>query len=323
MRIGVHGGTFHCDDVLACFMLHETTPFKTAKIVRTRDPELLEKMDAVVDVGGVYCAERFRYDHHQRGFDEKMTELGCDTKLSSVGLVYRHHGADLIASLLKIPADSETLQLIYKNIYRSFVEAIDGHDNGISQYREDVAPRYLVTTSLTSRIARMNPEWNEDAQNIDHKFQEAMAVAGAEFTDHVRRMYYTWLPARTIVEKSISERFDVDKSGQIVVLDRWCPWNEHLLDIEASTLLGSPLRYVIFSSNATDWRVQAVPSDVGSYVSRLSLPKALQGMSGEKLSTLAGIPDCVFVHANGFVGGAKTYESALKLAKKALEEIHQ
>lgn len=37
-----------------------------------------------------------RYDHHQRGFSEVFGH-GFVTKLSSAGLVYKHHGKAIIA----------------------------------------------------------------------------------------------------------------------------------------------------------------------------------------------------------------------------------
>ena len=39
-RIGTHNGKFHCDEVLACFMLRKLEEFGTAEIVRTRDPKV-------------------------------------------------------------------------------------------------------------------------------------------------------------------------------------------------------------------------------------------------------------------------------------------
>lgn len=50
--------------------------------------KVLETLDAVVDVGGVYVPRRYRYDHHQKGFDEVLGH-GFTTKLSSAGLVYK------------------------------------------------------------------------------------------------------------------------------------------------------------------------------------------------------------------------------------------
>lgn len=33
-NIGVHNGTFHCDDVLACFLLKQLPEFKSLEILR-------------------------------------------------------------------------------------------------------------------------------------------------------------------------------------------------------------------------------------------------------------------------------------------------
>lgn len=49
---------------------------------------MLEDLDAVLDVGGVYDPIRDRYDHHQKGFEEVFGH-GFSTKLSSAGLVYK------------------------------------------------------------------------------------------------------------------------------------------------------------------------------------------------------------------------------------------
>lgn len=36
-KIGTHNGVFHCDEVLACYMLKKLPLYKDADIVRTRD----------------------------------------------------------------------------------------------------------------------------------------------------------------------------------------------------------------------------------------------------------------------------------------------
>lgn len=64
--IGTHNGTFHCDEVLACSMLRLLPEYENAEIIRTRDKNILETCDIVVDVGGMYEPSTHRYDHHQR-----------------------------------------------------------------------------------------------------------------------------------------------------------------------------------------------------------------------------------------------------------------
>jgi len=72
--------------------------------VRTRDQKVLETLDIIVDVGGVYDADKNRLDHHQKTFaeywDPKSEKIG-DIKLSSAGLVYRHFGREVIRNITK------------------------------------------------------------------------------------------------------------------------------------------------------------------------------------------------------------------------------
>jgi len=64
-NIGTHSGIFHADDAMACYFLTKLTKdYKNAIITRTRDMEVLNKMDLVVDVGGIYDPKNNRYDHH-------------------------------------------------------------------------------------------------------------------------------------------------------------------------------------------------------------------------------------------------------------------
>ena len=51
---------------------------------------------------------------------------------------------------------------------------------------------------------------------------------------------------------------------------------------------------------------------------RLSLLEQWRGVRDEELSKLSGIPECIFVHASGFIGGTKTYEGVLEMARRTL-----
>lgn len=59
--IGTHSGIFHCDEILACFMLQQLPKYEKARIVRTRDEAILKDCDIVVDVGSAYEPEKFRF----------------------------------------------------------------------------------------------------------------------------------------------------------------------------------------------------------------------------------------------------------------------
>ena len=48
MIIATHNGTFHADETTACAIL--TYLFENSSIIRSRDPEELEKADIIIDV---------------------------------------------------------------------------------------------------------------------------------------------------------------------------------------------------------------------------------------------------------------------------------
>ncbi|KAJ2123024.1 hypothetical protein IW147_002956 [Coemansia sp. RSA 720] len=320
--IGTHSGTFHCDEALACFMLRQLTEYSDAKIVRSRDPAVLETCDIVVDVGGVYDHEAKRYDHHQRGFDEQFS-AEFKTKLSSAGLIYKHYGQDVIRAIAKeADLDSSAVDQLYKKLYESVIEGVDGIDNGVSQYPSDIEPAYKESTGLSARVGRLNPWWNQPEGDMDERFAQAMALTGSEFTERVRYYALSWLPGRKIVEQGYTGRFDIDKSGQIVLFDTFCPWKDHITTIEDEALEKNPeqakIVYVLYPDTSGAWRVQAVPEKPGSFVSRHPLPESWRGIRDDALSERSGVEGCIFIHQSGFIGGNKTRDGALALARKAL-----
>ncbi|XP_018597728.1 MYG1 exonuclease [Scleropages formosus] len=321
-QIGTHNGTFHCDEVLACFLLRQLPEYKDADIVRTRDPALLEQCDIVVDVSGEFDPKRHRYDHHQRSFNETFNTLCPEkpwkTKLSSAGLVYLYFGHRVLMQLTQLKDDDKHLEVLYDKIYENFVEEVDAIDNGISQC--DCEVRYTVSTNLSARVSHLNPRWNTKSQDTEEGFHKAMAVVGAEFLDRLDFYQNSWLPARSLVETAVQNRIQVDPSGEVVVLEKGgCPWKEHLFSIEAELDVQTPIKFVLYTDQNAQWRVQCVPAGLHTFQNRLSLLEEWRGVRDEALSDLSGIPGCVFVHASGFIGGNRTKEGALEMARQTLQ----
>ncbi|WCJ26612.1 MYG1 exonuclease [Euphorbia peplus] len=321
-RVGTHNGSFHCDEALGCFMIRLTNKYYNAEIVRSRDPQVLEAMDAVLDVGGVYDPTRDRYDHHQKGFEEVFGH-GFGTKLSSAGLVYKHFGKEIIAKELQVDEEHPDVHRLFLAIYKSFMEAIDAIDNGINQYDTDKPPRYVNNTHLSSRVGRLNLDWIDPDQSADKEnaaFQRAMALAGSEFLDSVRFHVKSWLPARSIVMECLAARFNVDPSGEIMVLATFCPWKLHLFELEQELKIEPSIKYVLYQDDRSKhWRIQAVGVAPDRFDLRKALPAQWRGHRDDELSKESGIAGCVFVHMSGFIGGNQTYEGALAMAKAALK----
>lgn len=107
------------------FINVKTDEFANAKIVRSRDPAVLNPCDILVDVGAVYDPATHRYDHHQgnvqfsqncykskililcwlsinfqAGFTETL-DANHTMKLSSAGLIYKHFGKKVSPFLRK------------------------------------------------------------------------------------------------------------------------------------------------------------------------------------------------------------------------------
>ena len=225
-------------------------------------------------------------------------------------------------------------QTVYQKVYTSFVEALDGIDNGISAYPASAgAPLYKSRTDLSSRVAKLNPEWNEEGSAVDlnERFFKAVALTGSELAQEVRFYASSWLPARQIVLDSLAARFSVHPSGSILRLDTFTLWKNHLLDLEEEQGIAGQILYVLYAEGAAPapgaasavasnkWRIQCVPESEQSFESRKAMPEPWRGVRDDALSGITGIPGCVFVHASGFIGGATSYDSALKMAIASLE----
>ncbi|SCV03923.1 LAMI_0H12024g1_1 [Lachancea mirantina] len=321
-QICTHSGSFHADEALAVYMLRTLPEYKDAKVVRSRDPAKWAESDIVVDVSGKYEPENGLFDHHQREFFETFSDR-YKTKLSSAGLVYKHFGKDIIAGLQpQLSAQERTL--LYEKVYKEFIEALDANDNGISNFDAEelqVKPKFNdKNITIPSIVSHMNPNWNADSSDaaFDEGFFRASSFIGGVFKDLVRGYGESWLPAKALVRNAVENRFSVDKSGKIIQLTQFCPWKEHLYEVERDLKIENQIEFVLFEDSSSAWRVSTVPVSSTSFKFRKGLPEPLRGLRDEKLSQETGLPGCIFIHAAGFIGGAQTQETALKLAQMSI-----
>ena len=324
--IVTHSGMFHADDALAVHMLYKLPRLHNATLIRTRDPAQIARGTFVVDVGAEYDHARHRYDHHQRGFFETFSDTH-KTKLSSAGLVWKHFGREILAAHLGVAETDPRIDTLYTKMYDDFVEAIDAIDNGIPMYPGAAGPpAYRSRTDLSSRVAHLGPRWNQESNDaiLLERFRIASRLAGTEFFERVDDAVESWFPARDIVRAALEARtrFDgADARGRIILFERAVNWKGHLYQLE--TELGVPDAdkplYVVYPDEGGRWRVQAVPVDPESFESRRALPEPWRGVRDEQLSTVTGIPGCIFTHNSGFIGGNETRDGALEMARRALE----
>ncbi|XP_076288915.1 MYG1 exonuclease [Lasioglossum baleicum] len=321
IKIGTHDGCFHCDEALACFLLKTLPRYKDAEIVRSRDLSILSTCDIVVDVGGKYDPSTHRYDHHMRDFKESVSTVmkkpGYDwkMKLSSAGLIYCHFGHEIIKLLFPNMSDSD-VERVFKKVYNTFIQEIDGIDNGVPMFDGEAV--YRIVTDISSRVDFLNPSWNSKGVDSNQQFLKAVELTGQDFLQHLNYAVNVWLPARTIMEEAIQNRFEVDPSGEIVELSQGITWQEHLFRIEKELDIEPALKYIIFPDK-NEYRIRAVPVAHSSFVCRVFLPEAWAGLRNEDLEATSGIEGAVFVHTVRFIGGHKTKDGAIMMARKSLE----
>jgi uncharacterized UPF0160 family protein len=347
--VGTHSGCFHADEVLSVAMIKYIPEFKNMWIIRSRNKDILGKADIVVDVGGKYEPENFRFDHHMRDFKHVHDEV-YKIKLSSAGLIFKHFGKTIIENALNYlnakkninnyneitnenslnnyfsnkTEDTKNLELnlIYDKLYYNLIAYVDAQDNGIAQYPENVTAKYANNTSYPNRVSRLNPEWCEPQACQSERFKLALDVAESEFLDQLRFIAFVYMPAFTIVKEAFEKRFDTHSSGKLLYFDFGFPWKSHLKQIEEERELkdDEKVLFAIVKNSPEDYRLTTIPIAEGSFKFRKGIAKNWRGLELAKLAEVSGIDDIIFVHTSGFIGGAKTKESVFKMAEVSFGE---
>lgn len=288
-----HSGKMHADEVAAAATLELIAEARGIEFPIERvfnvSPEDTNDSDTIVfDIGGG------EYDHHQN--EEKVRPNGVP--YSSFGLIWRDFAQH-------IPDVDEEVQSV---VDVDFVQGIDAHDNGILKKQNDIA-RIASTSGL---INLFNPNWDENA-DYNIQFKKAVVFMKVIIKNFINRAAST-CRARSIVIDAIK-----NADGGIMQLERYCPWQDYLLEDEEGKKLGKSILYVMFPSSRGDYNVQAVPKEFRTFKMRKALPEKWWGLTDRDLKNACGDDDATFCHKSGFLLATRTKESALRLARKAVE----
>lgn len=219
------------------------------------------------------------------------------------------------------------MDTIYNKIYDAVIEAFDAHDNGISAYPSSITPAYHHPWNIFDQVNILNPAWNDDINVIkpDDRFGEALELMRNTFKGILGYYCEIWYPGKTLTQcllttQRMTRREEISDDDRLLILDQYCPWMDHLFELEKELEIPSPILYAIYQdSNKRSWRVNAVPRTPDSFECRLALPAAWRGLRDVELDEMTGIPGGVFVHRTGFIGGHKTREGAIAMALKSIE----
>jgi len=142
-----HNGIFHADEVFAIAALRAAG--HDYEIVRSRNHEIIETADIVVDVGGVYNPAAFRFDHHH--FQKDDEQYGR----SAFGLVAEY--------LWGTDDDNEVMA--------DLVKAVDARDTRVNYDPNNTWDRYLGYLGDLNAL---------DIQGIDQEVAFSKALNFAE-----------------------------------------------------------------------------------------------------------------------------------------------
>lgn len=281
-----HNGTFHADDIFSAAVLSIYLK-NNIKIIRTRDPKIIEKGDYVFDIGGIYDADKNLFDHHQK---EGAGQRKNGVPYASIGLVWKKFGKNICGD-----------EIIAEQIDQKLIQFIDANDNGINTFevKDDISPYTIQDVFYSFR-----PSFSEN-QDHDKIFLELVDFAKKILLREVVKMKDS-----KKVSKIVQDVYENTEDKRLIVLDENYPWGEVL---GAHT---EPI-YVVYPK-VEMWRVECVRKEKYSFENRKPLPESWAGKRDGDLASITGVSDAVFCHNGRFLVVAKSKESAIKLAEIAL-----
>ena len=153
------------------------------------------------------------------------------------------------------------------------------------------------------------------------RFARASAICGADFLSSLSHIVESDLEALSFVDEAVKGRAEIDPSGEIIKFSSGgMPWKGHLYDLEAKYDIEGKIKFVLYEDQGGMWRVQAVTVKGTAFANRIGLCSAWRGVRDSDLVGVSGIEGAKFAHAAGFIGGAKTFEAALQMAKLSIKE---
>lgn len=294
-KVITHSGTYHSDDVFAVATLELAYGPEELTIIRTRLPDVIAIGDIVVDVGGVYDESALRFDHHQIGGAGKRDN---GIPYASFGLVWKKFGESIAGS-----KDSALL------IETRLVQSIDAGDNGVEVCTPNefgVLP-YTIQTALNA----FRPTWKENTKN-DDIFIGMVALAKRILSREIE-VANTYLEAAEVVRTV----YRSSKRKDILIFEKDHHFGRDVVNDILSTF-PEPIYAILYGAEQDSWQVVAISKNPMTMEMRRPLPLLWHGKRDSELAESTGVLDAVFCHATGFMAKAKSRESTIALAEKAL-----
>lgn len=187
VRIVVHNGMFHADDVFSVALLKWFYAGRTIIVTRTREVKAFDQADFVIDTGFIHDGMKY-FDHHQ-----PMEPRANGVPYASFGL--------LVQALFSGTELFETMD--------EFAQSIDSQDNG----------GYNPTKiNLNGWVKMFNPAYGAEEDDTE-QFTKAVEIAYTLLS-----RYIEVAEGKAKAKKEIEAVSSVDEN--ILVLSKSMPWQE-------------------------------------------------------------------------------------------------
>lgn len=310
-EIVTHDGKFHADDVMAVAILRPLLP--SARVVRTRRSDFVSPAPhrIIVDVGYKYDPASLCFDHHHNDFN--LARPDSQTPYAAAGLIWRHYGEQHVFQVFgddirKFGLVEDVGDLV-EEVDHDLIESIDAQDVG-SAYEID-ANFNLFTFS--AGIASLNTRYSREGHALTpsiEQFELAVAFSQLVLSGMIKNVVQGLKAVRDLERK-------IEPNQPVLVLERYTPWKRALKKFE------NRYNFVVYpDEHGNQWRTELVPFNIRKSMPYLQgLPMEWRGLDGMELQKVSEISDAIFVHRNGHIGAAKTQESAIRMARRAVKAV--
>ncbi len=324
MLIATHSGSFHADEVTACviFKLLDAT----TEIIRSRDPEVLERADYVIDVSGKFDLKK-HFDHHPAEFSLSRPN---GVRYATAGLIWDKFGRQLLELIRRcLPNPGEISDTViakaWKTIDRNIMQYTDLTDNGqLDSYTRSLCgPAAAEESQVYANLSRfyMHIPVIPYLVAMQNDIGGSDEVQYRNFMDTVEslKVLYKKLFINTLTnardEEKVLKLYD---GSEILRLEEKLPWFEAVLN---NWSYFEKCKIAIYPDNKKNgYRIQSLPGSQSSrFKNRCGAPLAWRGKELDELNRIIGIKTATFVHKTGFTGGAVSKEDIGIMARLWIE----
>lgn len=322
MLIATHDGSFHADETLACAIL--TYLYENSNIIRSRDLDVLEKADIIIDVSGKNDHKHF--DHHSNDFKDCRSN---GIRFATAGIMWYKFGLEFLkklnSSLNLMIDDEQVFQNAFYKIDREIMYMVDLNDNG--QLNDYLNEQIEITTANEQKIVdTLNEFYQYDpsipyivaTQNLSNVSAEEQNKAFLATVKLLKQILIGACQHALLSENGIKKVLACYNGGKLLVMHEHLPWSNAVF---ANFELFKDCILAVYPDRKRGFRIQSLPfSKAERFKNKCKAPLAWRGLDDDQLDKATGLNGTIFVHRAGFTGGAKDFDIAMEMAKMWLEQ---